>query len=1340
MPNNLEQQTDFKLPVKKVTGETVEERLTENAYQRILPARYLLKDEKGEVIETVEEMFERVAKNVAQPDKKYDDIDYEESWKEFFDLMTHQAFMPNSPTLMNAGADLQQLSACFVAHPEDDMDSIFNCVHDAAKIFQSGGGMGYPFHLLRPKGDQVKSTGGIASGPMTFQQVFDTMCGTIKQGGKRRGAQMGIMRIDHPDVLRFIISKRKEGNLSNFNISVGLTEDFMEAVKNDEDYVLINPRTEEPHIVNQKTAEFYNSDEEWYPKATGSDSGKDDNFWRDFAPTFGDEIKEFEIDLQPGEEMKLPARFIWETLVDGAWRNGEPGLFMYDETNDMHSFDINEHPEHKVEATNPCVTGDTLIYTRTGVYTAEELYNQRISTDVIVDGRLSDERVKEASSVYKTGTKDVYKLKTEEGFELRLTEDHRVMTENGWKETKEIEQGEEVHILDREGCFGHAGTEKEGRILGRIVGEGILEHNEEQIILPSYEQDAEILRQFAPDASSVICGAQGSEIRETRVQQIQQDTDHTTQVRSSKLYGFASEYGLQEEKLQVPDKVFRSSKNMAKGFLQGLFTADSYVQEDSEEGVQVRISSSHKPLLKQTQQLLINFGIYSKICENSKDKRVRSLAGHKERLKDDEAKAQHELAISKDSLVIFKEEIGFLTEDKNRKLKQKLSDHKIQPQTEQKTAKVKQIEKDGYEDVYDLTEPDTHSFIANGIVVHNCGEQPLENYEACNLGHINLSLLVKDQGDGTALTFAEWKQKNKGRYDFDDQSDLEAAMQDYVQEAVDMEQLEYVAKTGTRFLDNVVTMSDFPLEEIEDTVSSLRKIGLGLMGYAQMNIQLGIRYGSEESVAAAKEIQRLITRFSIEESHRLAKERGKFSEWEKSKWAKPTEYSDWFEQYTGGLNPEEFEDGLELRNHNTVTIAPTGTTSMIADTSGGCEPIFSLAYFKNVAKDIQGEDMLVEFDDYFIRALEANDVDVEEVKQAAQNKMENNEWEGVNSIPDTVLPPHIKEIFTTANQVTAEEHVDIQAAFQYYNHSGISKTCNFPNSATKEDVREAYMRAYDKGIKGMTVYRDGTRDVQVLQTNQENTLTDMDKVDMLSEIVEEFGGATALLESNEFEEVVGETDLELQEQELEKKVTQDGVEADNQKTQNPFTNGGSKTSMSKEARKRPKVITGSTQEIETAYGDLYVTINDDQQGPFEVFAQIGKAGGYTQSFTEGLGRTISLALRTGADAEDVIKQLDDIRSPQISWDQGTQIHSVPDAIAEAIKRHIGLENGQQQTVDNYENQVKPKTDTEEFADSTKKGTASIVSGGNNPECPDCGGMLELQEGCKKCSTCGWSQC
>jgi len=1351
--------TSFRLPVKRVTGETVQDRLTENAHDRILPARYLLKDENGETVETPKEMFERVAKNVALPDKKYDDKDYEESWKEFYELMSNLEFMPNSPTLMNAGADLQQLSACFVVHPEDDMDSIFNKVHDAAKIFQSGGGMGYPFHLMRPKGDRVSSTGGIASGPLSFQQVFDTMCGTIKQGGKRRGAQMGIMRIDHPDILRFITSKRKEGNLSNFNISVGITDDFMEAVKNDEEYELVNPRTQEAFEVSENTAQFYNSDEEWYPQAAGSDQGKDDNFWRDFANTFSEEVQEYDINLEPGDKMTLPARFIWETLVDGAWRNGEPGLFMYDETNKTHSFDVEKHPEHKIEATNPCVTGETLISTSKGVYTAEELYKQRVATDVVVDSRRSSEKVKEASSVYKTGTKDVYSLETVEGYELRLTADHRVMTENGWKEAQDLDENESIHVLDRGGEFGHSGTEDEGQILGWLVGDGQMKKSEERAVIHFYDEDTKISESFAEKANSVVREAEGNAGYEIGVQQIERKKGHRSsaeakeeRVRSQRLYELADTYGLAEEKLQVPEKMFRSSREMARGFLQGLFTADGSVQGNVEKGVSVRLSSSKEQLLKDVQQLLLNFGIYSRIYTERRNEGTKKLPDGKGGTKEYNIKAQHDLMISKKSLESFSEKIGFLRQDKNQKLEEKLSNYTKGPYKQNFTARVESIEKDGKEDVYDLTEPDTNSFVANGLVVHNCGEQPLENYEACNLGHINLSLLVEDKGDGMGLDWEQWK-ANHTEYDYSDQTELEEAMEEYLSEALRMEKFEEIAKIGTRFLDNVVTMSDFPLDKIEEKVSSMRKIGLGLMGFAQMLVQLGIVYGSDDSIMCAKVIQKMITHWSVEESHRLSDVRGEFSEWEDSKWANPTEHSEWFDKYTGGMDASNFEDGLKVRNHNMVTIAPTGTTSMIGNTSGGCEPIYQVAYFKNVAKDIQGSDMLVEFDDYFIRALEANDIDIEKVKADAQEKMENNEWEGVDSISDEVLPPRVKNLFMTSDRVKADEHVRIQAAFQEHNHSGISKTCNFPNSATRDDVREAYMMAYDLGIKGMTVYRDGTRDVQVMQTNQENTLTDMDTVDAISELVEEKGDVQQFVNSEEFAEAVN---MEVEEgltikkteegikaekltednlEDLDNKVTQENVQADS-------AGNGKSTNMGKseKVKQRPKIATGTTQEIETAYGDLFVTINNSKtNGPIEVFARVGKGGGYTQSFTEALGRTISLSLRSGADADEVIKQLDDIRSPQISWDSGEQIHSVPDAIAEAMKRHMKGGHTPQQTMDSFDEQtettVQAKTEKEQQADA-----AEIVSNGGNPECPECGGMLQLVEGCNKCPSCGFSKC
>lgn len=758
-----------KFPVKRTSGETVKERLTENAYERILPARYLLKNKQGQVIETPKELFKRVAKNIAQPAKKYEQYEYEENVETFYEMMTKLEFMPNSPTLMNAGAELQQLSACFVIHPKDDLDSIFKAVHNAAKIFQSGGGVGYPFHLLRPKGDPVKSTGGIASGPLTFMRVFDQMCATIKQGGKRRGAQMGVMRVDHPDILRFIIAKREEGELSNFNISVGITEEFMEAVKHDETYALINPRTGKPHQVTRQTAEFYNRSEEWYPSGQVRRTGKATNFWRDYADAVKG-IDEYEIHLEVGEKMKLPARFIWKVLIDSAWKNGEPGVFMYDRANKMHSFDVAKYPDHKIESTNPC------------------------------------------------------------------------------------------------------------------------------------------------------------------------------------------------------------------------------------------------------------------------------------------------------------------------------------------------------------------------------GEEPLENYEACNLGHINLSLLVKDTGNGEGLRFQVWKEKHP-EYNYESEEGLQKAMKTYLQEALRIDKLRNLVKTGVRFLDNVVTMSNFPLPEIEEKVEKTRKIGLGLMGFAQMLIQLGMKYGSRDSIAFARELQRTIVQYSVEASQELAKERGTFPEWEQSKWANPSKYPHWFRKHTGGMDPTNWEEGFPLRNHKTTTIAPTGTTSMIADTSGGCEPIYSVAYFKNVGKDIQGEEMLVEFDDYFLRVLKANGIDVETVKQKAVNLMKKNEWKGLKSFPDNLIPKEVKHLFITATEVPPKAHVRIQAAFQEFNHAGISKTCNFPHDATREDVETAYMLGYELGVKGLTIYRTGSRQEQVLTTKREGKVED--KKEVIKNLIEEFGSVEAFLHSDTFKEAA----------ELERKIKfQPEGEEEGQKT------------------------------------------------------------------------------------------------------------------------------------------------------------------------------------------------
>jgi ribonucleoside-diphosphate reductase alpha chain len=1035
---------ELELPIKRTTGETLKDRLTSNAYNNILPARYLRKNAEGNPVESQEELFTRVAQNVAlaeavfeadnqdleitvtpdqiKPDHPrrdelaaevfgtgttaddqaettlsvynvnkfaYETIvpelpdsvasHVESVAAEFEELMTQLSFMPNSPTLMNAGDELQQLSACFVDSPGDDIEDIHQTMKEAAEVFQSGGGMGYAFWKLRPYGDSVGSTGGIASGPITFMRTYDQMCETIAQGGARRGAQMGVMRVSHPDVIQFIHSKNKdvslahslrlndpddfthnsfadaleearelideegrvpkylrnavEGHLSNFNISVGVTDDFMEALFNDEEFVYTNPRTEETHIATPETKEIYD------------------------LYGLGEHV-------EVGEELSIPAEELWDHIVDGAHENGEPGIIYLERVNKQHSFDVEKHPDHEILATNPC------------------------------------------------------------------------------------------------------------------------------------------------------------------------------------------------------------------------------------------------------------------------------------------------------------------------------------------------------------------------------GEQPLEEYEACNLGHINLSTLA----DQDAPDWRVWYENHGDEY-----ADLNDAAEAFIQEAVDMEAFDRRIDSGTRFLENVVTMSDFPVDKIEQKVREMRKIGLGIMGLAQLYIQLGVRYGSEEGNAIAQQLMTHINHESKWASHELAGERGPFADYEDSKYADPTEYREWFEHHTG-QDADEWADGFPIRNHNTTTIAPTGTTSMIGNTTGGCEPIFNVAYYKNVSDDVQGDEMLVEFDDYFLRVLEENDIDVDAVKQEAQDQMSTNEFDGVEGLE--TVPKAIGELFVVTSDLSGKDHASVQCACQAGVDSAISKTCNFPNSASKEDMDEVYRYIYNNGGKGVTVYRDGTRSKQVLTTRAKNTefADDGEAAEQITAQIEEvFGGIEDFLDNEEVR-------------------AQLGAELDN-------LFAGSKEGLGKK-RPRPDVLYGVTQRIDTGYGKVYVNINEDEHGqPFELFANIGNSGGFTASFTEALAKTISTALRSGVDPNEIAGELKGIRSPKVAWDKGEQINSIPDAIGTALHRYLDgeIDNPypKQQNLSELADETVPaghETDGGAVSDDTvapsgpapestdgpaadTDATDDLLAAGESPECPECGSMsLYFSEGCKTCESCGWSEC
>ena len=767
----------------------------------VLERRYLRKNKKSEIIETPGEMFRRVAQTVAEIEKEHDpEADVEALADAFFQLMGRIDFLPNSPTLMNAGTELGQLSACFVLPVDDDMTSIFEAVKNTALIHQSGGGTGFSFSRLRPAGDVVRSTGGIASGPISFMQVFDGATDVIKQGGRRRGANMGILDVTHPDIIRFIECKAAEGAFPNFNISVAVTDDFMQAVEKDTDYDLINPRT------GQVTDTF-------------------------------------------------PARVVFDKIAEMAYRNGEPGIIFIDRMN----------------AFNP--------------------------------------------------------------------------------------------------------TPKLGR--------------------------------------------------------------------------------------------------------------------------------------------------------------------------------------------------------------------------------------------YESTNP--------------CGEQVLLPNESCNLGSINLSnMLVNGQID--------WKK------------------------------LEEATKLSVHFLDNVISANRYPLPEIKEMTLRTRKIGLGVMGFADMLIALGVPYNSEAAINLAKLVMEAVNYWSKEASVERAKMRGSFpafdgsiyeyghlpipapnsgAQREKGRRGAPT--FDW------DVLREQIETH-GIRNATTITIAPTGSISIIAGVSSGIEPLFALAYTRTVMDN----DRLVEVNTRFKQVAEDGGF--------ASDELFNRLAEGENLQDIEGIPDQVRRWFVTAMNVSVEWHIRMQAAFQVYTDNAVSKTINAPHSATVDDVRQAYLLAYADGCKGLTVYRDGSREVQVLTRGSKEEKT---------------------------------------EEEL----------------------------MVRIPRPRPSVVHGVTQKIQTGCGGLFITINEDEDGLFEIFANMGKGGGCAASQTEATGRLISTALRSGVDVESIIEQLQGIRCPKPAFDGGSVVFSCSDAIAKALERYMrnGEHNGEMK-------------DGKQKAHQMAETKLTKNSEGARPDCPDCGAVLLFVEGCAVCTECGYSEC
>jgi len=1051
-------------------------KLTKTA-EVVLKKRYLLRDEEGNVVETPEQMLLRVANTIALPEEKYGG-DAKRTAKHFFEMMDGQLFLPNSPTLMNAGSELNQLSACFVIPVEDSINGIFKALWDMARVQKSGGGTGFAFSRLRPKGDIVKSTMGVASGPVSFMKIFDAATEQIKQGGKRRGANMGVLNVHHPDVENFITSKWEEGVLRNFNISVAVTDAFMEALKNDAEYEQINPRTGE--VVG-----------------------------------------------------RIPARKIFNLIVEGAWRNGEPGVVFIDTINKR-----NPTPHvGMIEATNPCVTANTWIMTSKGARQVKDLVGRSFTAVVNGETWQSDER-----GFFCTGVKKLYRVKTKEGFELCLTEDHPVLRvkqitsyslNTEWVRAGMLKPRDRVVINNHRSFGSWSGkyTGEEGYLVGLLLGDGTIKADKVVLSVWGDRRGTRTIK-----SAAYVCASALPHRRDFRGW-IEVRGRNEYRLSTGYLRRLATELGLKPGYKAITEEMERASSEFYVGLLRGLFDADGCVIGDHTKGVSVRLAQSNLQILKAVQRMLLRLGIFSKIYENRRNAGKHRLPDGKGSTKEYDVKPQHELVISNDSLLQFHEKIGFGDVDKMEKLRKALESYRRQPNRDRFVATVEEVVLEGEEEVYDASILGVNAFDANGFVVHNCGEQPLLPYESCNLGSINVSKFVKN-----------------GEIDWD--------------------WLKEVVWLAVRFLDNVIDVNRYPLPEIKEKTLANRKIGLGVMGFADLLFKLKISYDSEEGIALAEKLMSFIQEEGHRASQALAEERGVFPNWEGSVWEKK---------------------GLKMRNATTTTIAPTGTLSIIAGCSSGIEPVYALAFKRMNILD--GEEFF-EINPIFEDILRQLGIYREDLIAKVAEE---------GSIQDIVeIPEEIRRIFKCALDIAPEWHVRMQAAFQKYTDNAVSKTINMPNNATRKDVERALFLAYELGCKGITVYRDGSREAQVLKTKK-----------------------------------------------TEKKEVR------------PI-----KPTGYIEPRPRPKITTGRTIETRTGCGALYVTINEDEHGIAEVFVQLGKSGGCAASQTEAIGRLLSVALRSWVNPEALIRQLKGIRCPSIGFENGEIITSCADGVAKVLERYL----------------------------------------------------------------------
>jgi len=926
---------------------------------------------------------------------------------------------------------------CFYLPIDDSIsngkDGIFDQVRNAALIFKFGGGVGLNFSNLRPAGSKVQSTNGVSSGVISFMKNFNTMTETIKQGGKRRGALMGSLDIDHPEIHDFVTCKNKEGDLSNFNISVKITDKFMNS---------------------------------------------------------------------PDEELLTK-------IVDGIYKNGEPGILFkdtiekYNPAPEFGELNVNPCAEALLYPFESCLTGDTLIRTPNRLYRIDELLHNTNFDVISYNNQI--ETLSKCDKVIDNGNKEVYLVTIDGGLTIKSTDDHKYMTNDGWKMLKDIDI-EEDYIITQSTLPLNITTERNKlyEMFGWMHGDGWFTKTI-GISFNNQDGDFEIKDEYIKifkDYFGVTCNP----MRDDNIS-IQLQTDKTECISKALQLGFVRGKAYQKE---LPTLFNQYTLNEQRSFLRGLFSADGTIRGNQSN--QIYFASNSERLVHQVQLILATMGIQSRITKTI--------------FKTEDRKPQYRLVITKESAIKYMQLIGFIQTNKSNKF-----NWKSERAFSDKLLKIISIEYCGNEKVYDLIVPYTHCFFANGILVHNC-----------NLGSINWSHIAAiGPSDST------WK------------------------DSINWEFYEWLIRNSVKFLNHVIDKNQYPLPEIDVASKRTRKIGLGGMGFHDLLLKLNVPYESDLALEIGKELELFMKKIAKDES-----------------------------------------DKNKFKNTSLTTIAPTGTISIIAETSSCIEPVFNWVLTR---KDSLGEHYVVHpiFEKRLEKELET--LDYNDIITIDNQKITNGEdfklaiihhCHSKGTIQDIdILSDTFKKLFKNAMDINWKHHVAIQAVFQNNGvDMSISKTINLPNNAPKEVVKDAIYMAWKSGCKGLTIYRSGSRENEVLNLKKEE----------IKPVI------TPIHNSN-------------------------GV-------------------------KRPRCLFGATYKVQSGCGKLFVTINENQNGkPYEVIIQSGGSGG-CEAGNQALGRAISLALRTGGDIRSIIKQLCKVKCPAALRNPKSEGKSCSDIIGKLIEEYI----------------------------------------------------------------------